>query len=106
MAGLLIHQFDVFRNPGRVRDRLPYIMILQSDVIHQTRSVIVAPFISTTVVQQSRLTPVFDIEGRNFTLVTMDLASVPRSTLIEFVRNLDSERYRVISALDLLFTGA
>ena len=105
MAAVLIRQFDVFRNPAATRSLFPFVVVLQSDAIHQTRSVVVAPMIPESSVSESRLTPTFEIEGRNWTLIVSDIAALPRSRLTQHVASLDGERYRIKAALDLLFVG-
>ncbi|HEX5313508.1 MAG TPA: CcdB family protein [Gammaproteobacteria bacterium] len=51
------------------------------------------------------LTPVFAIAGKQYVMLTPQLAGVPRRALGEQVGNLTSSRDRIIAALDLLITG-
>lgn len=107
MAQVLIRQFDVFRNPSsRSALAYPLVVVLQSNWIADTASVIVAPLIEPTRDKTSaKLYPEFEIEGRRLALAVTDLASIERSLLTRPVASLDRERDRIVVALDLLFTG-
>lgn len=107
MASLLIRQFDVFANPTRrTAQAFPFLVVLQSDWVSDTSSVIVAPFLRHLRAEPSRLHPEFTISGRRFALAVTDRAALPRSVLNEPVANLGPERDRIVAALDLRFTGA
>jgi hypothetical protein len=105
VAAVLIAQCDVFRNPGGPDDAIPFVVVLQDDAVHWTSSVVVAPLVSGRPAADSRLTPVFFVEGRNCALMVQDPAPVPRRLLVDRVASLVRERHRIIAALDLLFTG-
>jgi hypothetical protein len=101
-----MRQHDVFRNPSaRSRKAMPYLIVLQHDVVSDTDSVIVAALVPALKHPPSRLYPAFEIEGRMHTLLTPDLASFPRSSLIDRVASLHSHWHRIDAALDILFTG-
>ena len=106
MANILIRQFDVFANPHPERsDEFPFIVVLQSDWVSDTSSVIVAPLVASDRERQARLYPPFEVEGRHLVAAVSDLAAIPRAVLSNPVANVSSERDRIIAALDLLFTG-
>ena len=84
---------------------MPYLVVLQADVVSETESVIVAPLTSSVSSEGSRLYPEFEIDGRIFTLLTPDLASLPRHVLTDRVASLANEWNRVTAAIDILFTG-
>lgn len=99
-----MQQFDVFRNPDPAgAEAYPYVVILQSDTISETSSVIVAPLVPRE--PTSRLHPQFVIADESFALMITDLAAFPRQLLRDPEFNLESERHWIIGALDLLFTG-
>ncbi len=108
MATVLIRQFDVFANPSTRTARLfPFLIVLQSNWASETSSVIVAPFVRPDpALRHPRLYPEFTIVRRRLVLAITDLAALPRSKLIRRVTNLESERHRIIAALDLIFTGS
>ncbi len=99
-------QFDVFshgfpRDPG-----IPYVIVLQSDLLSPLRSAVVAPlrrFGDTPVFD--RLTPVLEVNGEKLVLALTEIVHLPVKRLGDPVANLASERDRIIAALDMLFTG-
>ena len=108
MAPVLIRQFDVFANPSRqTAQAFPFLLVLQTDWVRETSSVIVAPFVRPEpALRHPVLYPEFRIEGHRLVLAISDLAALPRTKLVTRVTNLDPERHRIIAALDLLFTGS
>lgn len=101
-----MRQYDVYRNPTpRTRKLLPYLVILQADLVSETESVIVAPLTTSVRPEGSLLYPEFEVKGKKHSLLTPDLASIPRHVLTHHVTSLSSEWNRVTSAIDVLFTG-
>ena len=45
------------------------------------------------------------VEQQHYRVVVEELAAVHRRTLGRIVGNIESERYAIIAALDMLFTG-
>ncbi len=52
-----------------------------------------------------RLLPEISVKGRRFVIAIPNLAAIPASEVGEPVANLEAERYRIVAALDLVFTG-
>ncbi len=70
-------------------------------------SIVVAPLqpVGALPNAATRLNPMLGVNGRTHVLVTQALAAV-RAGAVEFQgENLQSERDRIIQALDFLFTG-
>jgi toxin CcdB len=103
----LPHQFDILENLNpATRSRYPYVLILQHDRMAFIRSVIAAPFVEWTgALFGSRIHPSAEINGRKFVALIEELAAIPASILGERVGSAESQRYEIIAALDLLFTG-
>ena len=77
MANILIRQFDVFANPHPERSgELPFVLVLQSDWLSDTSSVIVAPLVASDRERQARLHPHFEVEGRHLVAAVSDLAAI------------------------------
>ncbi len=53
----------------------------------------------------SNLSPVFEIKGSSYVLLTTQLAGIPRNELGSPVCDLSEYRFQFINALDFLFTG-
>lgn len=51
------------------------------------------------------LTPTFEIEGRQYVMVTPQLAGIAKKQLGTRVAELSAQRNEIIAALDLLITG-
>ena len=102
-----MRQFDVFPNPS-VKTRLfrPYFIILQCDQLSQLDTRLVAPLVAPTKIANfERLMPEVTVAGRQFVVMPQELGPFPSKSMPPAIANLESERYRLISALDLVFTG-
>jgi toxin CcdB len=103
-----ISQFDVVANPfARSRERQPYLVTLQSNLLARTLdTIMVAPLEpkgTTTFADQ--LNPEVDIDGRTFVLIAQEIVTVRKSVLGKSQGSVAKDRDKVIAALDLLFTG-
>lgn len=100
-------QFDVFPNPSPGwRKSRPYLIVLQSDQLDELGSTIVAPLADTSKLKAfERLTPEVSVLGKKLMIVTQELGAFPAQAVKQVVANLGNERYNIIGALDLLFTG-
>ena len=102
-----VKQFDIVANPfPRSRERQPFLVALQSDLVGSLDTVVVAPLepaASGTFVD--RLNPRVDVEGQPFVLLAQELVTVRKSVLGKAHGSLAAERDKIIAALDVLFTG-
>jgi toxin CcdB len=83
---------------------------VQSDLLNPTATRVVVPLVEAAEfkgVQPGRLTPIFEIEGREMMLLPLQMAAVPlRELSREPVRMLtEAEAYAVSGALGVLFEG-
>ena len=102
----MIRQFDVFQTPFR-KDKAerPYYIVVQSDR-YQTHSRACAPFVAERFLKPNgRLTPLFELEGKTCYLHPIEILPLPAALLRVKVTNLEADRYRIIGAIDLVFTG-
>jgi toxin CcdB len=110
-----VARFDVYRNIGPHAETTPYLLDVQSNLLHALASSVVVPmrrlnrsdrsdrFASAKL--HALLTPVFDVEGQACLLETPKLAAVPRRLLKDCVVSLAHEQSRITGALDFLFQG-
>lgn len=100
-------QYDVYRNPSeRTRRTIPYLLAVQHDAISETASVVMVPLVPPLRTSKpSRLYPQFTIDGKDYMMLTPDLASLPRSALSTPVANLTRDRNKIVAALDILLVG-
>jgi toxin CcdB len=100
-------QFDVHRNPGRHRDSIPFVVVVQSALYDDYRRRVVVPLVNKSSlgkVANPRFNPTFRIEGRAVVLHPLEIVSVARENLGEWVDSLEEEGDQIMSALDELLT--
>lgn len=102
-------QFDVYPNPDkRSRNRIPYLVNLQSDLLESMDSLVVAPLRRNDEdagIPIQRLNPLVTVEGTACYVRVQELAALPKRSLGRPVASLVDDRDVLLAALDLLFTG-
>lgn len=103
----MIRQYDLCQNPDRnSRTRVPFLIVLQSDLLQPLETVVVAPVVPETPSSSvAKLNPVLTIDGKRYRVLMQELAGVPRNRIGEPLQNLASRHADFIAAVDLLFTG-
>lgn len=100
---------DVYLNrDARTARSRPYVVDLQSRLLEDLPSTIIAPLAIPDSVDRTRilrLNPDISLDGQILLLLTQDLAALPRSALRDPISNLASYHNEILSALDFLFTG-
>ena len=102
-----MRQYDVCRNANAVsRKRVPFVIVLQSDLMQDFKTVVVAPLVTETVATKiTKLNPVVIVQGRTYRVSMVEMAGVLRGQLGEVVINVHNQHDEFIAATDLLFTG-
>ncbi len=102
-----MHQFDVYPNPNPDScERLPYLVVLQSDLLERLDKVVVAPLRRHREGKPIlRLNPLVQVAGDDYFVRVQDLAAMPVESLHQPICNLSAEREALLAALSLLFTG-
>jgi len=101
-------QFDVVANPfPRTRERQPFLVALQSDLlVGNLDTVVVAPLEpAASDTFADRLNPRVEVEGQPFVVIAQEVVTVRKSVLGNPRGSIASERDAITGALDLLFTG-
>ncbi|MFT3817031.1 MAG: CcdB family protein [Rubrivivax sp.] len=102
-------QWDVFPNPAvSSRDSIPYLVVLQSDLLDQLPTRLVAPLSRSDVaaaVLPPRMAPAFQVRGERLVLKAHEAGIVPARALRQPVLNLREESHRLIDALDAVISG-
>jgi toxin CcdB len=100
-------QFDVFANPNASRAAIPYLVVLQSDVLDQTDAILCAPLIPADQFPATfgGLNPSFAVKSVRYVLSPDQMAPLPRRLLKAPVASLAAERDAIARAIDLLFFG-
>ena len=101
--------FDIHANPEpRTRSVLPYVIELQTDLLSDLNTRLVAPFVPAQHYRGAvpRLNPVVDIAGEPHVLLVQQMAALPKHLLAGSpVENAEAQRYEIIAAGDFLVTG-
>jgi toxin CcdB len=102
-------QFTVHRNQhAPSKARFPLLLDIQADFLKDlaTRVVIpLAPQSSSMGQRMNRLTPLVQVEGKRYVVVTPQLSAIAKKELGPAVADLTSDRIDFINALDFLLTG-
>ena len=103
-------QFDVHRNKGSLKDSIPFVVLVQSSLYDDYRRRVVVPLVGRRVLPhqaasvRTRLNPVFQVEGVEVVLHPLDMVSVARDQLGEYVGSLAERGQDITDALDELLT--
>jgi toxin CcdB len=102
-----LHQFDIVENLNPItRVRFLFAIVLQHDRISMFSVAVVAPMTKATpALLSTRLHPRIAVDGNELALIVEELAAVRLATLGRIVGSAEPQRYDIVAALDLLFTG-
>jgi toxin CcdB len=102
-------QFDVYRNSGKHRDTIPYVVAVQSKLFDDYRRRVVVPLVKASAIGEipsPRFNPTFKIANTTVVLHPLEIVSVAVADLGKPVASLAKEADRIIGALDeLLMRG-
>lgn len=101
-------QFDVYRNSGRQRSVIPYLLTVQSRRFDASARRVVVPLLVSEALAATDpgFTPSFVVEGRMVVLNPLNMASIPAEALGDGVCSLRDDGDRIIAAIDLLISRA
>lgn len=100
-------QFDVHRNPGRHRDSIPFVVVVQSTLNDDYRRRVIVPRVNKSSlgkVTNPRFNPTFRINGQWVVLHPLEIVPVAKENLGELVGSLKEKGDEIIAALDELLT--
>jgi toxin CcdB len=102
-------QFALYRNRNpATRSRYPLLLDIQSDLLDALATRVVIPLAVVSAARSrlmETLTPTLRFEGKQYVMLTPQLAGVATRDLGPVVGDLKSERDTLIAAIDLLITG-
>jgi toxin CcdB len=100
-------RFDVYRNAGKHKTSVPFLLDIQSDHLDALSTRIVIPLRLVTELPKvslpGDLNPVFLIEGIECFLDAPQLAAIPQRQLSEKVLSLAKKQASITNSLDRLF---
>jgi len=102
-------QWDVYENPSpRAREDLPFVIDVQSDLLSVLRTRLVVPCEPTRATRPGlpwRMTPVFEITGKQVRLVPNEAGSLDATMLRRPIASLRGQSHLIIDALDAVVSG-
>ena len=100
-------QYDIHRNTGLNTAIIPYMVVVQADVLDGLATRVVVPLVKRSEMRPAtHLNPVFEIEGVEVVFSSAEIAVLAGDELTgEIVANLGPEQARMARALDFLFFG-
>ena len=102
-------RFDVYRNTGAHSAEVPYLLDVQSELLHGLETCVVVPLrrrdCFPAAIIPENLTPMFRVDSVECILETPKLAAVPRRLLKKPVVSLAASQFQITAALDFLFQG-
>jgi toxin CcdB len=104
MAQFTVHQN---KNP-HTRSSIPFLLDIQNDLLRDLETRVVVPLRPASALKGKvlrTLTPLLQIDGEPFLMMTPQLAGIPRSELGARVSEVPQYRAEIIAALDFLLTG-
>lgn len=102
-------QFTVYNNPNPdSKDSYPYLLDVQNELLGKLNTRVVIPICYLSSINKqhmSKVSPIFNIRGRDCALLTPQLAAISISEIGDPVVDLSEFRSLIISAIDFLITG-
>ena len=102
-------QFTLYKNEDSAsNDTYPYFIDVQNSLLADLNSRLVIPLSPHGALNNTdakRLCPVIHLDEGNFVLLTHQMTSVPNSILKTEVTYLESFRYEILGAIDMLISG-
>jgi len=102
-------QFTVYKNKNRdTCSAVPFLLDIKNDLFEELETRVVVPLRPVSAAKGGALkvlTPVLEIEGEPFLMLTPQLAGVSKSELGAPVSRVEARRADIIAALDFLVTG-
>jgi toxin CcdB len=101
-------QLSIHENPGRTRQVIPFVVVVQSNRFRASARRVIVPLLSAKEfgLPDSDVGPHFEINGRRVVFDPRQITHVPSSSLGPSVGSLASEDTRVVNALDAMLSCA
>jgi toxin CcdB len=101
-------QLSVHRNPGRNRQVIPFVVVVQSNRFRGSARRVIVPLLSAEEfgLPDSDIGPHFVIDNRRVVLDPRQITNVPWDSLGPAVGSLVSEDARIVNALDAMLSHA
>jgi toxin CcdB len=103
----MARQLDIVANPDAEDAQYrPYLVVLQSDLVANLRSTVVAPLVPRgNMIGARQLNPLVTVDGREYWIAAYELFAIEQRMLGPRVASVEDRRDAIIAAIDFLFTG-
>ena len=102
-------QFTLYKNEDSSSNKTyPYFVDVQHSLLSNLNSRLVIPLTSHQALNNTdakRLCPVIRLDNGDYVLLTHQMTSVPKSILKTEVISLETIRYEILDAIDMLISG-
>lgn len=102
-------QFVVYQNKNvNTKKKYPLLLDVQSNLLESLQTTVVIPLTKYEPNKEKRLgqlTPVLNIEGADYLMLTPQLAGIARKELGKSVCDMIDARTEIINAIDFLIVG-
>lgn len=102
-------QFAVHRNRNpETAKKFPFLLDVQNDLLRELATRVVVPLRPLSGSREKpirTLSPIVEIEGEPYAMVTPQLAGISRTELGPVIAHLEAHRFEIVGALDFLITG-
>lgn len=100
-------RFDIYRNPGKNKNSIPYLVDIQSNVVSGLATRVVVPLRALTAFTLQTLPddlfPIITVEGNDYFLDTPQLGAIPLRELKNKVGTARARQSDIQTALDRVF---
>lgn len=99
-------QFQAYRNPRASKEKIPFLLDVQSDLANiGTRLIVPLVLESAFGARLTRINPVLQVDGIRVVASVADLAGVPAQQLKDKVADCSKHRGEILAAIDFMLSG-
>jgi len=104
-----VAQFSLYRNRNPAsRTRFPLLLDVQSDLLEPLATRVVVPLTPSAPARaraMRTLTPILKFDGKEYLMLTPQIAGIPVRDLGPIAGNLATDRDTIVAAIDFLLAG-
>jgi toxin CcdB len=104
-----VAQFTVYENKNpQSKKAFPLLLDIQTNLLDSLHTTVVVPLVDYPTHKDkafSQLTPILNIEGADYLMLTPQLAGIARKELGSAVCHMEHARTEIVNAVDFLLTG-
>ncbi len=102
-------QFTVYQNKNKsTQSDYPFLLNIQTDLLSSMQTCVVVPLMPLQIMAHAPmtvLTPILPVQGRDYCMLTPQLAGIHKRELGEEIEILSAYQYEIVAAIDFLLSG-